>query len=156
MCIRDRLRAAGAGIPAFYTITGAGTQVAEGGMPWRYDADGNVVESSPAKEERQFDTFGEEQTYVLEESLPCDFALLRAAKGDRHGNLVFNKSAQNFNPPAAQAGRITIAEVDELVEPGEIDPADVHVPGVYVHRVVKLSPEEAADKPIEKLTVQED
>ena len=154
--LAEKLRAAGAGIPAFYTITGAGTQVAEGGMPWRYDADGNVVESSPAKEERQFDTFGEEQTYVLEESLPCDFALVRAAKGDRHGNLVFNKSAQNFNPPAAQAGRITIAEVDELVEPGEIDPADVHVPGVYVHRVVKLSPEEAADKPIEKLTVQED
>ncbi|KXZ59393.1 putative succinyl-CoA:3-ketoacid coenzyme A transferase subunit A [Brevibacterium ravenspurgense] len=154
--LAEKLRAAGAGIPAFYTITGAGTQVAEGGMPWRYDADGNVVESSPAKEERQFDTFGEEQTYVLEESLPCDFALVRAAKGDRHGNLVFNKSAQNFNPPAAQAGRITIAEVEELVEPGEIDPADVHVPGVYVHRVVKLSPEEAADKPIEKLTVQED
>lgn len=154
--LAEKLRAAGAGIPAFYTITGAGTQVAEGGMPWRYDADGNVVESSPAKEERQFDTFGEEQTYVLEESLPCDFALVRAAKADRHGNLVFNKSAQNFNPPAAQAGRITIAEVEELVEPGEIDPADVHVPGVYVHRVVKLSPEEAADKPIEKLTVQED
>lgn len=154
--LAEKLRAAGAGIPAFYTITGAGTQVAEGGMPWRYDADGNVVESSPAKEERQFDTFGEEQTYVLEESLPCDFALVRAAKADRHGNLVFNKSAQNFNPPAAQAGRITIAEVEELVEPGEIDPADVHVPGVYVHRVVKISPEEAADKPIEKLTVQED
>ena len=154
--LAEKLRAAGAGIPAFYTITGAGTQVAEGGMPWRYDADGNVVESSPAKEERQFDTFGEEQTYVLEESLPCDFALVRAAKGDRHGNLVFNKSAQTFNPPAAQAGRITIAEVEELVEPGEIDPADVHLPGVYVHRVVKLSPEEAADKPIEKLTVQED
>ena len=154
--LAEKLRAAGAGIPAFYTITGAGTQVAEGGMPWRYDADGNVVESSPAKEERQFDTFGEEQTYVLEESLPCDFALVRAAKADRHGNLVFNKSAQNFNPPAAQAGRITIAEVEELVEPGEIDPADVHVPGVYVHRVVKLSPEEAADKPIEQLTVQED
>lgn len=154
--LAEKLRAAGAGIPAFYTITGAGTQVAEGGMPWRYDADGNVVESSPAKEERQFDTFGKEQTYVLEESLPCDFALVRAAKADRHGNLVFNKSAQNFNPPAAQAGRITIAEVEELVEPGEIDPADVHVPGVYVHRVVKLSPEEAADKPIEKLTVQED
>ena len=154
--LAEKLRAAGAGIPAFYTITGAGTQVAEGGMPWRYDADGNVVESSPAKEERQFDTFGEEKTYVLEESLPCDFALVRAAKGDRHGNLVFNKSAQNFNPPAAQAARITIAEVEELVEPGEIDPADVHVPGVYVHRVVKLSPEEAADKPIEKLTVQED
>lgn len=154
--LAEKLRAAGAGIPAFYTITGAGTQVAEGGMPWRYDADGNVVESSPAKEERQFDTFGEEQTYVLEESLPCDFALVRAAKGDRHGNLVFNKSAQNFNPPAAQAGRITVAEVEELVEPGEIDPADVHVPGVYVHRIVKLSAEEAADKPIEKLTVQED
>lgn len=154
--LAEKLRAAGAGIPAFYTITGAGTQVAEGGMPWRYDADGNVVESSPAKEERVFDTFGEKKTYVLEESLPCDFALVHAKKGDRHGNLVFNKSAQNFNPPAAQAGRITIAQVEELVEPGEIDPADVHLPGVYVHRVVQMTDEQIADKPIEKLTVQED
>lgn len=153
--LAEKLRAAGAGIPAFYTITGAGTQVAEGGMPWLYDADGNVVKESPAKETKTFDTFGDSQEYVLEESLPADFALVRAAKADRHGNLVFHSSARNFNPPAAQAGKITIAEVEEIVEAGEIAPDDVHLPGIYVHRIVVLSPEEAADKPVEKKTVRE-
>ena len=149
------LRAGGAGIPGFYTITGAGTQVAEGGMPWKYDSDGNVVKESPAKETKVFDTFGEEKEYVLEKSLAPDYALVRAAIGDRHGNLVFHSSARNFNPPAAQSARITIAEVEKLVEPGEIDPDMVHVPGVFVHRVVPLTPEQVADKPIEKRTVRE-
>ncbi|MFB9776279.1 CoA transferase subunit A [Brevibacterium otitidis] len=153
--LAEKLRAAGAGIPAFYTITGAGTQVAEGGMPWLYDAEGNVVKESPAKETKTFDTFGDSQEYVLEESLPADFALVRAAKADRHGNLVFHSSARNFNPPVAQAGKITIAEVEEIVEAGEIAPDDVHLPGIYVHRIVVLSPEEAADKPVEKKTVRE-
>lgn len=153
--LAEKLRAAGAGIPAFYTVTGMGTQIADGGIPWKYDAEGNVVEESPAKETRTLDTFGESQEYVLEESLPCDFALVRAAKGDRHGNLVFHSSARNFNPPVAQAGHITIAEVEELVEPGDIDPDDVHLPGVYVHRVVALTPEQAADKSIEKTTVRD-
>ncbi|MFC9442202.1 MULTISPECIES: CoA transferase subunit A [Brevibacterium] len=152
--LAEKLRAGGAGIPAFYTITGAGTQVAEGGMPWKYDADGNVIKESPAKDTRVFDTFGEEQTYVLEESLAPDYALVRAAVGDRDGNLVFHSSARNFNPPAAQAGRITIAEVEKLVEPGDIDPDEVHLPGVFVHRVVPLTAEQIADKPIEKRTLR--
>lgn len=154
--LAEKLRAGGAGIPAFYTITGSGTQVAEGGMPWRYDSEGNVTLSSPPKETRTFDTFGEEREYVLEKSLNPDFALVRAAVGDRHGNLIFHSSARNFNPPAAQAARVTIAEVEKLVEPGDIPPDQVHLPGIFVHRVVVLTPEEAAEKPIEKRTVREE
>ncbi|HLS32143.1 MAG TPA: CoA-transferase, partial [Brevibacterium sp.] len=152
----EKLRAAGAGIPAFYTITGSGTQVADGGIPWKYDSEGIVVKSSPAKETKALTTFGEEQEYVLEESLPTDFAFVRAAKADRAGNLVFNASARNFNPPAAMSAATTIAEVEELVEVGEIDPDDVHLPGIYVARVLQLTPEQIADKPIEKMTVRED
>ena len=92
---------------------------------------------------------------MLETAIRTDYALVRAAKGDWHGNLVFEKSARNFNPLAAMAGRIAIAEVDELVPPGEIDPDQVHLPGIYVDRVVQLSPEDAADLPIEKRTVRE-
>ncbi|WEH38749.1 CoA transferase subunit A [Streptomyces sp. AM 2-1-1] len=149
--LAERLRAGGAGIPAFYTPAGVGTQVAEGGLPWRYDGDGGVALASPAKEVRAFD--GTE--YVLERAIRTDFALVRAAKGDRHGNLVFNKAARNFNPLAATAGRITLAEVEELVEPGEIDPDHVHLPGIFVQRVIALTPEQAADKKIEKRTVTE-
>ena len=92
---------------------------------------------------------------MLEESIVCDFALVRAWKGDRHGNLVFNKSSRNFNPLAAMAGRVTIAEVEELVEPGDLDPDQIHLPGIYVHRVLPLTPEQAADKRIEKRTVRD-
>ena len=152
--LAEKMRAGGAGIPAFYTQTGVGTQVAEGGMPWKYDADGGVDKESPAKETRTFDTFGQEREYVLEESIVTDFALVRALKGDRHGNLVFNTSARNFNPACAMAGRITIAEVEQLVEPGEIDPDEVHLPGIYVHRVVELTPGQAADKQIERITTR--
>ncbi|MFH8489126.1 CoA transferase subunit A [Streptomyces longisporoflavus] len=147
--LAERLRAGGCGIPAFYTPAGVGTQVADGGLPWRYDGSGGVALASPAKEVREFD--GEE--YVLERGIRTDFALVRAARGDRHGNLVFNKSSRNFNPLAAMAGRVTIAEVEELVEPGEIDPDAVHLPGIYVQRVVELTPEQAADKGIERRTV---
>ncbi|MFD5268497.1 CoA transferase subunit A [Streptomyces sp. NPDC058335] len=147
--LAERLRAGGAGIPAFYTPAGVGTQVAEGGLPWRYDGEGGVALASPPKEVREFD--GTE--YVLERAIRTDYALVRAAKGDRHGNLVFNRSSRNFNPLAAMAGRITIAEVEELVEPGEIDPDAVHLPGVFVQRVVALTPEQAADKKIEQRTV---
>lgn len=147
--LAERLRAGGAGIPAFYTPAGVGTQVAEGGLPWRYDGSGGVALASPPKEVREFD--GVE--YVLERGIRTDFALVRAARGDRHGNLVFRRSARNFNPLAAMAGRITIAEVEELVEPGAIDPDTVHVPGVFVQRVVPLTPEQAADKRIEFRTV---
>ncbi|MEW2359301.1 CoA transferase subunit A [Spirillospora sp. NPDC029432] len=146
--LAERMRAGGAGIPAFYTPAGVGTMVAEGGMPWRYAPGGGVAVASPAKEVREFG--GAE--YVLEEGITTDFALVRAAKGDRHGNLVFDKAARNFNPLCAMAGRITLAEVEELVEPGEIDPDAVHLPGVFVQRVVELTPEQAADRPIEKRT----
>lgn len=147
--LAERLRAGGCGIPAFYTPAGVGTQVADGGLPWRYDGSGGVALASPPKEVREFDG----QEYVLERGIRTDFALVRAAKGDRHGNLVFNKSTRNFNPLAAMAGRVTIAEVEELVEPGEIDPDAVHLPGIYVQRVVELTPEQAADKQIERRTV---
>ncbi len=147
--LAERLRAGGAGIPAFYTPAGVGTQVAEGGLPWRYDGSGGVALASPAKEVREFDG----AQYVLERGIRTDFALVRAAKGDRHGNLVFRRSARNFNPLAAMAGRVTVAEVEELVEPGALDPDAVHLPGVFVQRVVALTPEQAADKKIERRTV---
>lgn len=90
---------------------------------------------------------------MLERGIRTDFALVRAAKGDRHGNLVFAKSSRNFNPLAATAGRVTIAEVEELVEPGAIDPDAVHLPGIFVQRVVALTPEQATDKKIERRTI---
>jgi 3-oxoacid CoA-transferase subunit A len=148
--LAERLRAGGCGIPAFFTPAGVGTQVAEGGMPWRHAPDGGVAVAAPPKEVREFGGRG----YVLEHSITTDFALVRAARGDRHGNLVFAKAARNFNPLAAMAGRVTVAEVEELVEPGELDPDAVHLPGVFVQRVVALSPEQAADKRIEKRTVR--
>jgi 3-oxoacid CoA-transferase subunit A len=152
--LAERMRAGGSGIPAFFTATGGGTQVAEGGLPWRYDAVGKVVVASPAKETREFEVNGERRDYVLEEAIVADFGLVRAWQGDRHGNLVYRESARNFNPLAAMCGRVTIAEVEHLVEPGEIRPEDVHTPGVYVQRVVALSPEQAADKRIEKRTTR--
>lgn len=151
--LAERMRAGGSGIPAFFTATGVGTQVADGGLPWKYDAQGNVAVASPAKQTQRFDTPEGEKEFVLEHAIIADFALVRAWKGDRHGNLVFRDSARNFNPLAAMCGRITVAEVEQLVEPGEIDPNEVHTPGVYVQRVVALTPEQAADKRIEKRTV---
>ncbi|WP_059007546.1 CoA transferase subunit A [Streptomyces specialis] len=148
--LAERLRAGGAGIPAFYTPAGVGTPIAEGGLPWRHaPGSGAVAVASPPRETRVFD--GRE--YVLEHALTTDFALVRAARGDRHGNLVFHRTAANFNPLAATAGRVTIAEVEELVEPGRLDPDHVHLPGVFVQRVVPLTAAQAADKPIERRTV---
>ena len=152
--LAERMRAGGAGIAAFFTRTGVGTQVADGGLPWGYDAEGNVVKTSPEKAVMVFDTRDGEREFVLEEAIVSDYGLIRAWKGDRHGNLVFKDSARNFNPLAAMAGRVTIAEVEELVDPGQIDPNEVHLPGVYVNRVVPLSPDQAADKRIEKRTVR--
>jgi 3-oxoacid CoA-transferase subunit A len=143
--LAERLRAGGAGIPAFYTPAGVGTPVAEGGLPLRHNPDGSVAAASPPKEVREFDG----RPYVLERGIRTDFALVRAAKGDRYGNLVFNKAARNFNPLAAMAGRVTIAEVEELTE---LDPDEVHLPGVFVQRVLVLTPEQASDKSIEKRT----
>ena len=127
--LAEKLRAGGAGIPAFYTATGVGTQIAEG------------------KETRDFDG----RTYLLERSLRADVALVKAQKADKAGNLIFNKTARNFNPDCAMAGKITIAEVEEIVEIGEIDPDDVHLSGIFVQRVVlNASPE----KRIEKVTTK--
>lgn len=113
--LAERIRAAGAGIPAFFTPTGVGTIVAEG------------------KEVREFNG----RPYLLERSLTADFALIKAHRGDRLGNLVYRKTARNFNPLMATAAKITIAEVEEIVEPGEIDPDSVMTPGIYVKRIVK-------------------
>jgi 3-oxoacid CoA-transferase subunit A len=145
--LAERLRAGGAGIPAFFTRAGVGTQVVDGGLPLRYGADGSIAVASAPKETR---TFGGVD-YVMEHAITCDFALVHARYGDRHGNLVYEKAAQNFNPLCAQAGRVTIAEVEELVEPGDIDPAHVHTPGIFVQRVV-LAPD--PDKRIERRTVR--
>jgi len=152
--LAEKLRAGGAGIPAFFTMTGVGTQVAEGGVPWRYAPDGSVAKASPAKETREMEWQGQRKTFVLESAIATDFGLVRAWRGDRHGNLVFRLSARNFNLLAAMAGRVTIAEVEELVEPGQIDPDAVHLPGIYVQRVVPLTPEQAGDKRIERRTVR--
>jgi 3-oxoacid CoA-transferase subunit A len=148
--LAERLRAGGAGIPAFYTPTGVGTQVADGGLPWRYHADGTVAQASPAKEVRVF--AGRE--YVLEESITADYALVRAAVADRHGNCLFRRAARNFNPVVAMAGKITIVEAEQVVDAGEIDPDDVHLPGIFVQRVLGLTPAQATDKGIEKRTTR--
>ena len=142
--LAERMRAGGAGIPAFYTTAGVGTQVAEGGLPQRYNEDGTVAVVSKPKETREFDG----QLYVLEESIRADYALVHAHKGDRYGNLVFNKTAMNFNPDAAMSGRVTVAQVEHLVD--VIDPEDVDLPGIYVDRVVEVGPQETG---IENRTV---
>jgi 3-oxoacid CoA-transferase subunit A len=126
--LAERIRAGGAGIPAFYTPAGVGTTVAEG------------------KETRSFDG----KPYLLETALRADFALVKAWKGDRAGNLVYRRTAQNFNPMMATAGRVTIAEVEYLVEPGELDPDHIHTPGIYVQRLFCAQ----SEKRIEKRTVR--
>jgi 3-oxoacid CoA-transferase subunit A len=127
--LAERIRAGGAGIPAFYTATGYGTVVADG------------------KETRQFDG----RTYVMERALTADFALVKAWKGDKLGNLVYRKTARNFNPMMASAAKVTIAEVEELVEPGQLEPDQVHTPGIYVARILKSG---KLEKPIEQRTVR--
>ncbi|MDP5053548.1 MAG: CoA transferase subunit A [Congregibacter sp.] len=112
--LAEKMRAGGAGIPAFFTATGFGTEVGKG---------------------KEVKTFKGRQ-YILEESIVGDFALVKAWKGDRYGNLVYRHTAQNFNPMAATAGKITVAEVEEIVEPGELDPTHIHTPGIYVDRVM--------------------
>ncbi len=149
--LAERLRAGGAGLGAFYTPTGVGTLVAEGGLPWRYHPDGRVALASPPKDVRTF--HGREM--VLEEAIVTDVALVRAAVADRAGNCVFHASARNFNPDAAMAGRLTIVEAERLVDVGELGPDEIHLPGVFVQRVVALSAEEALRKDVEKRTTRE-
>ncbi len=126
--LAEKIRAGGAGIPAFFTATGFGTKVAEG------------------KETRQFDG----RDYVLEPALTADYSLVKAWKADTMGNLIFRKTARNFNPMMAAAGKITIAEVEEIVQPGELDPDQIHTPGIYVQRVIKGK----FEKRIEQRTVR--
>jgi 3-oxoacid CoA-transferase subunit A len=127
--LAERIRAGGAGVPAFFTKTGVGTLVAEG------------------KETRDFDG----ETYVMERGLVADVSIIHAWKGDREGNLVYRKTARNFNPVMATAGKVTIVEVEHLVEPGEIDPDHIHTPGIFVQRIVHYP---AYDKRIEQRTVR--
>jgi len=146
--LAERLRAGGCGIPAFYTPGGVGTLVADGGLPWRYDKDGSVAVVSPPKEVREFAS----HQYLLEEAIVTDFAIVRATLGDPEGNLVFHSSTRNFNPLCAMAGRVTIAEVETVVGLGELDPDQIHLPGIFVQRVVPVSAE--SEKRIEKTTVR--
>jgi 3-oxoacid CoA-transferase subunit A len=149
--LAEKLRAGGSGIAAFYTQTGVGTQVAEGGLPRRYDGAGGIALASPPKDVRAFDTTSGPRDHVLEEAIVTDFALVHAVRGDRHGNLVFAKAARNFSPLAAMAGRVCIAQVEELVAPGGLDPDGIHLPGIFVHRVVEVGTD--IEKRIEKRTV---
>ena len=126
--LAERLRAGGAGIPGFYTATGVGTQIAEG------------------KEHKEFDG----QTYILERGIVADLSLVKAWKADATGNLVFRKTARNFNPPAAMCGRVCVAEVEEIVPTGSLDPDAIHLPGIYVHRIIAG----AHEKRIEQRTVR--
>lgn len=148
--LAERLRAGGSGIGAFFIRTGVGTVVAEGGMPWKHDETGGVAVASPKKETREID--GDE--YVLEHAIKADYGLVRAAVADEAGNLRFHETARNFNPLAAMSGKICIVEAEKVVPVGELGPDDIHLPSVYVHRLVKLTPEQAADKMIEKETVR--
>ena len=127
-----RLRAGGAGIPAFYTPTGAGTAISDGGLPLKYAPDGSVAKYSEKKELREFGG----RTFVLEPAITGDFAIVKAWKGDRFGNLVYRHTAMNFNPMIATAAKVTIAEVEEIVEVGALDPDHIHTPGIFVHRIV--------------------
>ena len=124
--LAEKMRAGGAGIPGFYTATGYGTPIAEG------------------KEVKEFNG----RPYILEESITGEFAIVKAWKADRYGNLVFRNTAMNFNPMAATAGKITVAEIEEIVEPGELEPSQIHTPGIYVNRVIKGD----FEKRIERIT----
>jgi 3-oxoacid CoA-transferase/3-oxoacid CoA-transferase subunit A len=145
--LAERLRAGGAGIAAFYTPTGAGTAISDGGLPTRYLPDGRVAKVSDKKETREFGG----RSYVLEQRITGDFAIVKAWKGDRFGNLVYRRTAANFNPMMATAAKVTIAEVEKLVEVGELDPDIVHTPGIYVHRIFEG---EGYEKRIERRTTR--
>jgi 3-oxoacid CoA-transferase/3-oxoacid CoA-transferase subunit A len=124
----EKLRAGGAGVGAFYTPTGFGTWVSEGGLPMKYDASGNVIKASQPKETREFGS----RMYVLEYPLHADFAFVKALRGDRQGNLVYRRTTRNFSPMMATAADICLAEVEQLVSVGELDPEVIVTPGVYV------------------------
>lgn len=145
--LAERIRAGGAGIPAFYTPTGAHTAISEGGLPVLYNPDGSVKKYSDKKEIRSFDG----RDYVLEPAIRGDYAIVKAWKADKSGNLVYRRTARNFNPMMAAAAKVTIAEVEEIVEIGQLDPDTIHTPGIYVHRLIKG---EKYEKRIERRTVR--
>jgi 3-oxoacid CoA-transferase subunit A len=145
--LAERIRAGGAGIPAFYTPTGAHTAVSDGGMPVLYAKDGSVARYSEKKEIRTF----EGRDYVLETALKADFALVKAWRGDRYGNLVYRNTAMNFNPMMAMAGAVTVAEVEELVPVGSLEPNQIHTPSIFVKRILQ-GPK--FEKRIERRTVR--
>lgn len=130
--LAERMRAGGAGIPAFFTRTGFGTKIQEGGFPIKFNKDGTPAIVSEPKEARKFG----DHWYIMESGIKADFAIIKAWKADKAGNLVFRGTTRNFNVPAAQCGAVCIAEVEELVEIGELKPDEIHVPSVYVHRIV--------------------
>ena len=131
--LAERIRAGGAGVPAFFTPTAYGTLVHEGGSPIKYAKDGTIEIPSQAREHRSFNG----RNFIMEEAITGDFALVKAWKADKAGNLIFRKTAMNFNPPMCKAAKHCIAEVEEIVEIGEIPPDQVHIPSIYVHKVFK-------------------
>jgi len=145
--LAERIRAGGAGIPAFFTPTGAGTAVSDGGLPLKYAADGTIAKASPRKETREYNG----KLHVLEPAITGDFAIVKAWKGDRFGNLLYRHTAMNFNPMMAAAGKTTIAEVEELVDVGALDPDTIHTPGIFVQRIFKGT---SFEKRIERRTVR--
>eukprot|EP01125_Pyxidicula_operculata_P022920 TRINITY_DN9685_c0_g1_i1.p2 TRINITY_DN9685_c0_g1~~TRINITY_DN9685_c0_g1_i1.p2 ORF type:complete len:502 (-),score=159.95 TRINITY_DN9685_c0_g1_i1:2109-3614(-) len=147
--LAERMRAGGAGIPAFYTATGVGTYVEFGGMPIKHHKDGTVDIESKPRPTAVFDG----RKYVMETAIRSDFSLIKAHKADTHGNLVFRATSRNFNPAAATAGKVCIAEVEEIVEPGQLTPDEIHLPGIYVHRIVKGP---SFEKRIERLKLSDD
>lgn len=147
--LAERIRAGGAGIPAFYTPTGYGTLVHEGGSPIKYAADKSIAIASSPRQAQLFDGL----PYILEEAITGDFALIKAYKADELGNLIFNKSARNFNPTMCKAAKVTIAEVEEIVPVGHLNPDEIHLPSIFVHRIVKG---ETYEKRIEKLKTRLD
>ncbi|XP_050096190.1 succinyl-CoA:3-ketoacid-coenzyme A transferase, mitochondrial [Anopheles aquasalis] len=146
--LAERIRAGGAGIPAFFTPTAYGTLVHEGGSPIKYGAGGTI---EIASEPRQMQLFNG-KPYIMEEAITGDYALIKAHIADEAGNLIFNKSARNFNPPMCKAAKVTIVEVEQIVPVGELDPDQVHMPSVFVHRIIKGP---AFEKRIERLRVRD-
>lgn len=144
--LAERIRAGGAGIPAFYTPTAYGTLIHSGGAPICYGPDGKVVAASSPRQEQSFNGI----SYILEEGITGDYALIKAQKADELGNLVFYKSARNFNPAMCRAAKCTIVEVEEIVPVGSIDPDHVHVPNIFVQRIIKG---EKYEKRIERLKI---
>ncbi|XP_060046974.1 succinyl-CoA:3-ketoacid coenzyme A transferase 1, mitochondrial isoform X2 [Erinaceus europaeus] len=147
--LAERIRAGGAGVPAFYTSTGYGTLVQEGGSPIKYNKDGTIDIASKPREVREFNG----ENFILEEAITADFALVKAWKADREGNVIFRKSARNFNSPMCKAADVTVVEVEEIVDTGSFSPDEIHIPSIYVHRLIKGP---SYEKRIERISTREE